>query len=284
MGRCRGYLGLSGLGSTYVWHGQGSFGHFNSLGSFLCSLILFFIPIRYFLLKNKFTGNIAFLILLFGIIVTYSRNALLALTLVSLFFLFNVQKNKIKFTIILLLISLFAFTIWSVLKNTSYMYTINPRDDVWNVSLAAITQNIHTLLFGSGLKSIDEAIFLYMPGNEPLERANFWQSHSFYLYNIVELGLIGTSILILFYINNIYLFIKNLKNRNKLIKALNMSGCILILSIFLLGIFDLAFNMFAFQVYVFLTLGFIHSKNSSEPLTTDSYKQSIADTKHQALT
>lgn len=256
----RGYLGYLGIGSSMVWHGQGTFGHFNSLGPFLSTLFLFYLPINYFLVKNKKRGYIVLSILFFGLITTYSRGSLMALIAGSVFFLYQIQKDKKKFLLKLTPLVLFIFTVWRFLKNTSYVSTIAPRNDMWALALNSITSSTKNLLFGSGLKSYEEAVFPYLPGNIPLSSFGDFYAHNFFLSYTVELGLFGLSIIVAFLLNILFMTYKKFKSGCKLSKSLSLSVSLIIFAIFLEGMFDHAFNMFVFQVWLYLFFGILYSK------------------------
>lgn len=256
----RGYLGYLGLGSTLVWHARGTFIHFNHFGPFLSTLFLFFLPIKHFIVKNKIKGNIILLILLFGVIVSYSRGSLMGLILGFVFFLYQTKKSKIKFFSIAIPLLLIIFCMANFLKETSYVSTISARDDIWALVFAAITSSTKNLLFGTGLKSYTDAVWVYMPGNILPSAFNDFQAHNFILYYVVEMGIIGATIIILFLINNLVIAYNNVKNGNKLTKALSSSVSIIIVSFFLEGMFDTAFNNFVTQIWLYLILGIIYAK------------------------
>lgn len=256
----RGYLGYLGMGSTLVWHARGTFIHFNHFGPFLSTLFLFFLPINHFLVKNKTKGNIILLILLFGVIVSYSRGSLMGLILGFVFFLYQIKKSKIKFFSISIPLLLIIICMANFLKETSYISTISARDDIWALVFTAITSNTKNLLFGTGLKSYTDAVWAYMPGNILPSSFNDFQAHNFILNYVVEMGIIGAALIILFLINNLVIAYNNLKNGNKLTKAFSASVSIIIVSFFLEGMFDTAFNNFVTQIWIYLILGLMYAK------------------------
>lgn len=252
----RGYLGYLGIGSSLVWHGQGTMEHFNCLGAFLSSLLLFFVPIYHYIVKNKKAGKIIIFILLMGIITTYSRNALICLVIGMLFFYFYKTKNKIKFSFILTAFSLFLLGAYNFLKNTSYTSTISPRNDVWGYSLDVIASNTHNLLFGTGLSSFSEAVSVYMANSFV-----YFHAHNLYLETLLEMGIIGLTLLVSFLIYNLITAYKNIRLRNKFLRVLSFSICIYIIAILALGGFDSTFDYFYTQVWLYLILGILYAKN-----------------------
>lgn len=252
----RGYLGYLGIGSSLVWHGMGTMTHFNCLGAFLSSLLLFFIPIYDSIIKNKKVGKIIITILLAGIITTYSRNALICLTIGMLFFSYYKTKNKAKFSIILATISLIIFGAYNFLKNTSYISTLSPRNDVWNYSISMITENAHNLFLGTGLNSFAEAVSVYMANSFV-----YLHAHNLYLETLIEMGIIGLTLLLSFLLYNLVETYKNIKNKNKFFRVLNFSVCLYIIAILVLGGFDSTFTYFYTQVWLYFILGILYAKN-----------------------
>lgn len=252
----RGFLGYLGIGSSLVWHGMGTLGHFNCLGAFLSSLLLFFIPIYHYFIKNKKAGKIIIFILVLGIITTYSRNALICLTVGMLFFFYYTTKNKIQFSIILTALSVLIFGAYSFLKNTSYLSTISPRNDIWNYSIAAITGSAYNLLLGSGLNSFTEAVSVYMENSFVYQHC-----HNLYLAILLEMGMVGLIALVLFFMCSLVNAYKNINTKNKFLKVLNFSIFLYILAIFVLGIFDNTFEYFYTQVWLYLILGILYAKD-----------------------
>lgn len=255
----RGYLGYLGIGSSTVWHGRGGFDHFNQLAPFLSSIFLFFFPINHYLAKNKKRGNIILAILLFGIIITYSRGTLMALIAAFIFFLFQIQKDKTKFLLKVVPIGAFLAIASNFLKNTSYVTTLSPRNEPWHVAISAITQSTKSLFLGSGLRSYEDVAWMYIPANiSPEEYGNFF-AHNFFLANAIEVGLIGTGIVLAFLLNIIVSSYKRFKTAFGLRKCLNLSVNLIFFTIFFEGMFDHAFNMFSLQIWLYLFLGALYS-------------------------
>lgn len=253
----RGYLGYLGLGSSLVWHGIGTMKHFNCLGAFLSSILLFFIPIYHFIIKNKKKGKIILFILMAGIITTYSRNALICVTFGTLFFYYFKTQNKVKFSFILSIVSTFIVAAYNFLKNTSYLATLSPRNDVWDYCWDVITSSTHNFLLGTGLKSFEEAISIYMSNAFVYSHA-----HNLYISMFLETGIIGLMLILTFLTINILYAYKNINIKNKFLKVLNYSIFLYLISILLLGFFDNTFEYFYTQIWLYLILGILYSKYS----------------------
>lgn len=251
----RGYLGYLGIGSSLVWHGMGTMVHFNCLGAFLSSILLFFIPIYHFIIKNKKKGKIILFILLAGIITTYSRSALICITSGSLIFYYYKTQNKVKFSAILGIISIFIIAAHNFLKNTSYISTLSPRNKVWNYSWDIILSSPHNLLLGTGLKSFENVASAYM-ANSYIYR----HPHNLYMAMLLETGIIGLILILAFFAVNIKYTYKNINVKHKFLKVLSFSLFLYLIAILLLGIFDDTFEFFYTQIWLYFVLGIFYSK------------------------
>ncbi|MDD3013298.1 MAG: O-antigen ligase family protein [Candidatus Gastranaerophilales bacterium] len=252
----RGILGYFGIGSKVVWHGRGTMLHFNSLGYFLSLIFLCFLPIYHYVLKNKTIGKIALGILLLGIITTYSRGSLIAISVGGLIFLSQVMKNKIKFaaiTVILILITIFLSI---YLSETNYVMTVNPRDNIWNTVWSSITSCTRYLWFGAGLNSYNVVVWPYFLRNE-----NPVFAHDFYLLCIQEMGLIGSVVFLSFFIYLLFSTWKRFKNSSGYFKILNFSLLLVLVEFFINGIFDHSYVLPAFKVVLFLIIGIVYAKD-----------------------
>lgn len=254
----RGYLGYLGIGSSHVWHGMGTLNHFNCCGAFLSSLILFFIPIYHFIIKNKKAGKIILAILMMGIITTYSRNALICTTIGLLFFFYNESRNKIKFSVVLGSIGIVALSAYNFLKNTSYLSTLSPRDAVWDYCWDVITASPHNFLLGTGLKSFDEVITVYMANTYV-----FLHAHNLYLSLFLETGLIGLILILTFLVINVINAKRGITAHNKFQRVLNFSIYLYLIAILALGIFDNTFEYFYTQTWLYFVLGLLYAKNKN---------------------
>lgn len=257
----RGYLGYLGIGSSLVWHGKGGFDHFNQLGPFLCIITLFFFPINKFLAnKNKKRGYIALSILFFGLITTYSRGSLIGLIAGGMFFLYQTQKNKVKFLLTATPIGLILWGASTFLKNTSYVTTISPRNEMWEIAVASITQSAKSLLLGNGLKSYEDAAWQYIPANIPVSEYGNYSAHNFFIANAVEVGILGLGVILSFLLYLLVSTYKGFQKMHKITKYLNLSISLIIFSMFFEGMFDHAFNMFVLQLWLYLFLSILYAK------------------------
>lgn len=251
----RGYLGYLGLGSSGVWQGQGTMGHFNMLGNFLITNLLFFLPINHFLIKNKKMGTIIISILLTGIITTYSRGSLLGLYFGLVYFFFATTKEKWKFGLNFGTSVLIIGMVENYLKHTSYVDTLSPRNHIWDAVIAAILSNPKYIWIGAGLNSYENVVWQFMPPKD------IWFAHNYYLLCVQEMGIIGFVIMFSFLIFILIDTWNRFKTNLKFIKALNLSIGLCVLSIFFVSIFDHAYSLTFFKIFLFVILGIIYAEN-----------------------
>lgn len=266
----RGYLGYLGIGSTLVWHGRGTFEHFNTLGPFLSTMFLFYLPINYFVVENKKKGYTILSILFFGVVMTYSRGSLLALLAGVIFFLYQISKDKKKFLLKTSPIALILGVLSLVLKNTSYVSTISPRSDMWNLAFNAVLSSPKSLFFGSGFKSYTDAVWSYIGANIPVAFYNDYYAHNFFIAYLVEIGLVGLAIIVAFLLNILIMTYRDFKAGIKSTKHLNMAIYLIVLSIFFEGMFDHAFTQFIFQVWLYLFFGILCAKSIDKSEVRDA--------------
>jgi len=254
----RGILGYFNIGSSLVWHGRGTMLHFNSLGYFLSLVFLCFLPIYYYVLKNKTLGKIILGILLLGILTTYSRGSLIVISVGGLIFLSQIMKNKVKFAIIAVISILIMISVSIYLSNTNYVMTVNPRENIWNTVWTSITSCPRYLWLGAGLNSYKLVVWPYF---YRIDKPVF--SHDFYLLCIQEMGIIGTIIFISFFIYVFFSTWKKFRNSSGYFKVLNFSLLLVLVEFFINGIFDHSYVLPAFKIVLFLIIGIIYAKEKT---------------------
>jgi len=174
---------------------------------------------------------------------------------VGLFFFYCINKNKRKFFAVSSLILLLILGAYNFLKNTSYVSTLSSRNEVWNYSLAVITESAHNLFFGTGLKSFSEVVSVYMANSFV-----YMHSHNLYISTLLEMGLSGLLLIVPFFIYSLVFSYKNIKAKTKFLRVLNFSVCLYILATFVLGVFDDTFNYFYTQIWLYFILGILYAK------------------------
>ncbi|MCE3236516.1 MAG: O-Antigen ligase [Vampirovibrio sp.] len=259
----RGYLGYLGLGSNRVWHGRGTTWHFNSLGNYLVTNVAVFLPLYLFSVKDKKRALIYAGILLFGIITTYSRGSLLGLAATVIYFL-AVSQKTLKRALFFVAAFILCCIVPAVttLGNTSYVETLsyNERLFIWQVPIAAITSSAKALWLGSGLNSYAVVAWPYIPAWVPESQFSNWFAHNFYLLTILEMGVIGASVLFIFMI---YICVDTwvkFKRYHGYMSAYSLALSSCMIAIFFVSIFDHTFGSPHYKVFIFLLLALLYTK------------------------
>ncbi|EKE04299.1 MAG: hypothetical protein ACD_20C00087G0004 [uncultured bacterium] len=257
----RGYFGYLGLGSTYICSGRGTFWHFAPFGHYLTIILLFFLPIYHYCIKNKAIGKVIIGILFAGILFSYSRGALSGLILGYLYYLFYVEKNKINFFKKLGFVTLIIMPFVVYFLSSGYLDTLNPRNSIWDVHFAYLQDNPLHLWFGTGFESRIYGYFQYVPGNVPLDKYLNYNAHNLYLIFIEELGIIGAIIYFAFLLKIFRDTFFRIAKGSKLSRALNLSLHLTLFFIFYGGLNDHAFHHPYMQIFLMLMLGIVYAKN-----------------------
>lgn len=265
----RNLLGYLGIGSKVAWHGKGTFSHFNQFGPFMFFNVLLFAPLYLYLIKRNF--NRLFTILLFlmiiGLYVSYSRGSWLGCVMGIVTLFFTLSKNKIKFLVVLSIVSLPTYFLYYLLTNSvEYLSTLSPRNLQWNIAISAISADWKSLLLGYGLRSYNIAISNFLPGNA--QNINIYHAHNFILFYAVEIGTLFTTFLVAFYLYvakvayDFYVF------SSKILKYISLSTLLIIVAFMFEGMFDHAITLFHIQLWIYALFGIIFSYN-------DNYKRRI---------
>lgn len=259
----RGYLGYLGLGSSHVWHGRGTTWHFNTLGNFLATNMLIFLPLYLYCVKRKkwafFLGGIIML----GIITTYSRGSLLGLASGIIFLLAAIQPNLKKALLFAAgFIVLVILPAVLVLGQTSYVQTVsfNERLIIWQIPIAAITSSDKAFWLGSGLNSYNVVAWPFMPAWVPPDQYRNWFAHNFYLLTMIEVGLIGA---VIFFSFLVFLWLdtwRKFRQWKGFMRAYSLSLSVAIVTVFFVSIFDHTFASPHFKIFLFLLLGLLYVK------------------------
>ncbi len=269
----RGYLGYLGLGSSMVWHGKGTMWQFNTLGNYLTANLLLFIPLYWAWARHNRRGAATGLLLLWGLIVTYSRGSLLGLMAGVFYILWQIPANRKRAALatatVLLLVVL--PTAW-FFAHSAYVETVsyNERLKVWQVPMAAIHSSSRAFWLGSGLNSYEIVAWPYIPGNVPMHYYYNWFAHNFYLLTMVEMGLVGTVIFMLFLgwlLADSWRQYRASSRRLDFNRVYGLSVGAAVVSIFFVSIFDHAYGSTYFKVFLFLLLGLLYVHPVLQPRT-----------------
>lgn len=264
----RGYLGFLGLGSSQVFQGNGSFDHFATLGYFLLAMFALYLPFYRFVLvkKNKTISKWLLGIIAFAIIISYSRGALSGLILLLLYFSFYSVESKKKLLQVLIPAGITVLGIGLLFMNSNYAATLNLRNDIWEMHWAYIINHPEHLMLGSGLSSIADTVWQYLPQTEQLTSLKSWTPHNLGLWYLEEMGIIGLVLIISFILSNfIGSFVKAI-SKHKLMRVKYLSIHLVLLTVFYSGINDQVYHEPFMIIFLMLLLGIIYGKNKSLPL------------------
>lgn len=210
----------------------------------IITLIYFINAYRHLSLTKIFFSSIPVLLIIYSIVLTQSRTALLALIIVI--FLYLIKKNfyisteyKDKMKLFLFAIAgivLIGFLTWYL---TSYfkINSANGRIFTWQLTLDIIMQN---LIYGIGhgefgyfYNQSQISYFINNPESNNIYRAdNLTNPFNDYLYTFSEKGIIGFCILISFFFAVIWNFIKNkVKDNHQIFMSLFFMSLLLCLLI-----------------------------------------------------
>lgn len=266
----RGYLGYLGIGPSLVKPARGTFVHFAIYGYYLSMILLFLVPFYKFIFKKKFLAIIVMLMLFAGIFVSYSRGAMSGLILCYLYYVFLIEKNKMKFIKITAILALILTPVVIYLLNAGYADSLNPRNEIWTIHLAYLQSHLQNIWLGTGLQSQYINIFPYIGYGIPLESFQRLSvspyianrgGHNLLLTYIEELGLVGT-ILYLSFLANIFIYtLKNI-SLHKLNGLLCLSVNLILAVIIYSGINDHIFRHPHMIMLFMLFTGLIYANNS----------------------
>ena len=163
----------------------------------------------------KFLLFAAFLLIFYSIILTGSRGDLFG-CLAILIILALTLKNKVKFTIITVLtvMALFSVTPHFFIKriNNSEASHAEGRTDIWLVGAKAAQKY---WLFGAGLDSFPQAYTQFaFSANVYMYRGLYRAPHNIFVGNFVELGVIGTSFMIMGFLTH-FLALKQKRHKRR---------------------------------------------------------------------
>ena len=262
----RGYFGFLGFGPIEVFQGTGSFDHFATLGYFLLALLAFYLPFYRFIVVNKNMGKYLMGIMIFAIVISYSRGALSGLILLLLYFLFYSVENKKKLLMTIIPLGIVILGILIFLMNSNYASTLNLRNDIWEMHWAYIVNHPEKLSLGSGLSSIADTVWQYMPQTEHSTSFKSWSPHNLCLWYLEEMGIVGLVIIVGFFISNfIWSFVKAF-SKYKLMRVKYLSIHLVLLTVFYSGINDQVYHEPFMIIFLMLLLGIVYAKNKQIPI------------------
>lgn len=230
------YLGIPNLYFNYYTESQ-RFAYYHgdiSLNPNYFSILLSFFGM-YFLYKFISTKNykllhaIPLLMIIFFIIETHSRSGLYTFSIVSLIsFLLFAKKSILTYisgAFLTALLFIFIFTNINFSNNVDTRITeldLNNRNLIWEVGIEKSLEDPYKFIFGYGKGTsefiLGESNLLYSVINdEGKARTN---AHNMYIENLLNLGIIGLSLLILFSLYLIKFFYRKFEYNTSLVPIL----------------------------------------------------------------
>lgn len=235
----------------------------NNLGAY--SIMVLFIFINYLIKtknkKMKIISSIATLLLLFNIIVSQSRNALLALILGI--FIFAILYNK-RFLLYSIFVPIILFIIPQTRGRLFAVLDMNQNDSrlkIWKLTEIMINNN--NRLFGLGYENYSLNYKSYLDSNPSYfvrESLLPLHPHNAILKFQVELGIFGTILFILFIIFSIWYFYKLVKYKiNSDSLDLSLGLFVSFISFQIMNIIDCYYGPIKIMYSFFIILGILNS-------------------------
>lgn len=231
----------------------------NNLGAY--SILIFFIAIVIFVsaknLKYKFFYAIISILLLINIMFSQSRNALIALMIGV--FIITILYDK-RFLILSFIFSAIFFIIPAIRARIFQIFDMsqnNSRFNIWDTAISIIKSNPIT---GIGYENFSIQYPNYIINNNGLSITNDYlplHPHNVFLKMQAELGIIGTTVFILFLFMTIITLYKLVNStNNKIIKSFIIGILTSYLTFLFMNLLDCYFNTPKVITTMFVILGF----------------------------
>lgn len=235
----------------------------NNLGAY--SIMVLFIFINYLIKtknkKMKIISSIATVLLLFNIVVSQSRNALLALILGI--FIFAILYNK-RFLLYSIFVPIILFIIPQTRGRLFAVLDMNQNDSrlkIWKLTEIMINNN--NRLFGLGYENYSLNYKSYLDSNPSYfvrESLLPLHPHNAILKFQVELGIFGTILFILFIIFSIWSFYKLVKYKiNNDSINLSLGLFVSFISFQIMNIIDCYYGPIKIMYSFFIILGILNN-------------------------
>jgi O-antigen ligase len=224
----RNYLSylLPGFFTSKVCHATGTYEHFNGFSGLLSLVTPIFLGFWYVNRKNKIRFLLLIIVML-GLIFSFSRGALLGGIIGFLFFYNSVKNsNKMKTVFFLVLISIVVFFVFDKIS-IYYQKTenFNIRIKTWEFASVHAFQNLFDFMFGRGYKYLFTGLLS--------KKGVLSNLHSGQLQILFELGFLGLMLFLTYFYILFQLVLQKYKNDLLLLSII--SG---ILSFFTSQLFD----------------------------------------------
>lgn len=237
-----------------VFGGEQNYIHKNGIGAFfviaISILSAFFFSKQ--ITKHKYKIVITIFILLVALLVTNSRAAIISL-IASTIFIFYVFNKKAIFKLLIGLVFLILLMFLEPISSLMEFYfrideVFTGRDFIVEAINVVISNNF---IFGTGPAAVKFELYKEMPfvigSNEWLflsrhiESISYGHAHSFYLFFLSELGILGLFTAIIFpviFFSLGYRTVKKIKNDNNFLYVLVIGIQAAGISLFIRGIFE----------------------------------------------
>ena len=251
----RGYLyNLTGYGSPLVTPAYGTFGHFNAFGAYLAVFVPLIISFSFYktIINRRFIYLLAGLTIA-GLLLTYSRAALLSI-IVGLSIMFFIRQRN-KPVILFIFFSFFivaTLAIITIFLSRDYQETLSfdVRTDIWKTTLQVIFSDPVNFIFGTG-----SGTYVYWTQFE--DKGHFYTPHNSYIFFWLETGLLGLmsflSICIISFVRSLKTYLSGIK---KTLQAISfaMVGIIpsLLVVCFFSSIVNELYNKALFLIFISL--------------------------------
>lgn len=249
----RGYLGILGITSGWVWHAVGTFGTFNVLACWLGTCLLILLPMIIQYRANKYLLS-AFGVILMGFIFTYSRGGLVGIVGGSLFVAYKILSRKSFLIYLTIVILVGSFLFIRGLQDTKYMKTVGyeGRKKIWVLPLEVIKKNNKNFWLGTGSNTYEEVV--RYPCNVFSAYRGHWFAHNQYILLWQEFGLLGLGLYVVFWLTVIF---RNLSIKYRKIDfGINIRMSIIGIVVLTLcqGYFDHQFSLIHYRNLFFILL------------------------------
>jgi len=196
----------------------------------------------------------------------YTKLSLFGLLVCGLVYYYFTSKKKTEALKKVSIISIITAVISIALSKTAFVGTVDDtltgRQQIWSYPIAALSDNMRYLWFGSGLNSYWELIDPILPQNRLEEAHHGMLAHNYYLLNVQEMGIVGAGILFLFFISIGKKFFDNFKKYKGYYGTLNMAIFLIVITIFTSSCFGQFYYATYTKILIYIFFAMVLSKEN----------------------
>lgn len=262
----RGHLPIINIG---LYRATAGFPNANVLGVYLTPIAPLAFGLSFYYLKGR-RRLLMFLLgmlILTGIIFTFSRPAGLAFY-ISLLFLSIVKKDKMLIFILVILLILTPFIAPKNIKDWAKSVDYNPIVFMCNADRISIYRNTlnmirHHPIIGVGLNTFHQNYFFYkLPEPEDAKTGDTMYAHNNFLHMAGEIGIPGVLIFIWLLIRLFKVCVYNYKNiRDQYLKILSLSLTVCLIAFLINGLTETSLYYSRVAMIFWYVVGFSLSLN-----------------------